>query len=266
MRSRFSKIQLNLSTTVTLGTDESGRHCREVAVVEWFKQGSMYGLSVEKMAVVERWPLVDVRLYIKCLLFCTKVHMWAFKKWLSQCFNVDKLPVQQHNLDAVWTNAEDKPHGMITTFKIGFKIILLKEDSRWKWVNEKLIHLCLSWLGSSGHNHQALLGKTTCDILTVLKQLSTLAWTAILVSPITPLFNSIIFFNISWAFLISSANKLRSVPVMICSCKEAIKWYKMVKVPQKLLAFFFCVVVDTALFHILNRHLQEVYICNQNNN
>ena len=60
-------IQLSLSTTATLGTEESGR-CREVAAVERFKQESMYNLSAKKsgccreMAVVERWPLVEVRL------------------------------------------------------------------------------------------------------------------------------------------------------------------------------------------------------------
>ena len=36
-----------------------------VAVVERFKKESMYGLSAEtkKVVVVERWPLVEVRLY-----------------------------------------------------------------------------------------------------------------------------------------------------------------------------------------------------------
>ena len=36
--------QLNLSTMATLGTDESG-HCREVAVVERFKQKSGFYLG-----------------------------------------------------------------------------------------------------------------------------------------------------------------------------------------------------------------------------
>ena len=35
---------------------------KKVAVVERFKQESMYGLSAKKMAVVERWRLVEVRL------------------------------------------------------------------------------------------------------------------------------------------------------------------------------------------------------------
>ena len=36
--------------------------CREVAVVEWFKQESVYGLSAKRVAVVNRWPwlLVEV--------------------------------------------------------------------------------------------------------------------------------------------------------------------------------------------------------------
>ena len=47
---------------LSLGTEKSG-HCRKVAVVERLKQELMYGLSAKKMAVVERWPLVEVRLY-----------------------------------------------------------------------------------------------------------------------------------------------------------------------------------------------------------
>ena len=49
-------MQLKLSTTATLGQ-------KKVAVVERFKQESMYGLSAKIVAVVERWPLVEVRLY-----------------------------------------------------------------------------------------------------------------------------------------------------------------------------------------------------------
>ena len=40
-------VQLNLSTTATLGTEEIG-HCREVAIVESFKLQSMHGLSTIK--------------------------------------------------------------------------------------------------------------------------------------------------------------------------------------------------------------------------
>ena len=40
-------LQLNLSTTATLGTGESD-HCSEVVVVERLKQESMFGLSGKK--------------------------------------------------------------------------------------------------------------------------------------------------------------------------------------------------------------------------
>ena len=49
-------VQLKLSTTATLGQ-------KKVAIVERFKQELMYGLSAKKAAIVERWPLVEVRLY-----------------------------------------------------------------------------------------------------------------------------------------------------------------------------------------------------------
>ena len=57
-----------------LGTRFRGRcRCREVAFVERFKQELMYGLSAgtkksgrcRGVAVVERWPLVEVRLYLE---------------------------------------------------------------------------------------------------------------------------------------------------------------------------------------------------------
>ena len=59
----MQKIQLNLSTIATLGTEEreGGRGYKEAAIVERIKQESMYGLFVhldKKVAVVEiRWPL-----------------------------------------------------------------------------------------------------------------------------------------------------------------------------------------------------------------
>ena len=55
-------MQLNLSTTATLGTEKNDRR-REVAVVEKFKQESLYWLSATKVAVIERWPLVEVPPY-----------------------------------------------------------------------------------------------------------------------------------------------------------------------------------------------------------
>ena len=48
----------------TLGTEESDRH-GETTVVGRFKRQSMYGLSAKKVAVVERWALVEVRLFNK---------------------------------------------------------------------------------------------------------------------------------------------------------------------------------------------------------
>lgn len=60
----MQKIQLNLSTAATLGTEERGGRgggYKEAAIVERIKQESMYGLFVrrdKKVAVVEiRWPL-----------------------------------------------------------------------------------------------------------------------------------------------------------------------------------------------------------------
>ena len=50
---RFSIIQLNFSTTANLGTEESDR-CGEVAIVERFKQETMYGLSGKKVAIGDR--------------------------------------------------------------------------------------------------------------------------------------------------------------------------------------------------------------------
>ena len=35
-----------------------------MAVVERLKQESMYGLSAKKMAILERWPLVELQLYL----------------------------------------------------------------------------------------------------------------------------------------------------------------------------------------------------------
>ena len=54
----------NLFKTATLGTEESGRY-GELTVVGRFKRESIYGLSAKKVAVVERWPLVAVRLFNK---------------------------------------------------------------------------------------------------------------------------------------------------------------------------------------------------------
>ena len=37
-----------------------------MAVVERFKQESVYGLSAHKKPIVERWPLAEVRLKLCC--------------------------------------------------------------------------------------------------------------------------------------------------------------------------------------------------------
>ena len=63
MTFRVSKlIQFNLSTTATLGTEESS-HCREVEtrVNEWIVHQK--NCHCREVAVVEKWPLVDARLY-----------------------------------------------------------------------------------------------------------------------------------------------------------------------------------------------------------
>ena len=60
------KLQLNLSTTATLGTEESGRcnHCKEVeTIVNVWTVCQKNGRSRE-VAVVERWPFVEVPLYL----------------------------------------------------------------------------------------------------------------------------------------------------------------------------------------------------------
>ena len=53
-------IQLKLrSATETLGTEESG-HCREMFVVEAETTVNVQTFPLKKMAVVDRWPLVEV--------------------------------------------------------------------------------------------------------------------------------------------------------------------------------------------------------------
>ena len=58
-------LQLNLSTTTaTLGTEESG-HCREVETsMNVWNVCQKYGRCRE-VAIVERWPLLEVQLYTK---------------------------------------------------------------------------------------------------------------------------------------------------------------------------------------------------------
>ena len=44
-----------------------------MTVVERFKEDSMYGLSARNVAVVERWPSVEVRLCTKGYFFLSKM-------------------------------------------------------------------------------------------------------------------------------------------------------------------------------------------------
>ena len=46
---------------------------KKVTVVERFKEDSMYGLSARNVAVVDRWPLVEVRLCTKGYFFLSKM-------------------------------------------------------------------------------------------------------------------------------------------------------------------------------------------------
>ena len=84
-----------------LGTRFSGRcRCREVAVVERFKQELMYGLSAgtkksgryREVAVVERWPLVEVRLYLNCM-FPGLRKQSSVKEYLSNFFLEKEIPL-----------------------------------------------------------------------------------------------------------------------------------------------------------------------------
>ena len=52
-------IQLKLSTTATLVTEKSG-HCIEMVVVEAETTVNVQTIRLKKMAVVQRWPLVEV--------------------------------------------------------------------------------------------------------------------------------------------------------------------------------------------------------------
>ena len=53
-------IQMKLSSTATLVTEKSG-HCREMFVVEAETTVNVRTIRLKKMAIVERWPLWEVR-------------------------------------------------------------------------------------------------------------------------------------------------------------------------------------------------------------
>ena len=62
----------------TMGTEESDQ-CRQVTVVERLKQEWMHGLSAKKtVAVVERWPLVEVRITVSWISYsCLHLSLYA---------------------------------------------------------------------------------------------------------------------------------------------------------------------------------------------
>ena len=63
-------LLLNLSKMASLGTEESG-HCKGVAVEVLNKSQCMDFLSagMKKVAIVERWPLAEVRFYLAIKFF-----------------------------------------------------------------------------------------------------------------------------------------------------------------------------------------------------
>ena len=62
-------IQLNLFTSAVLGPKNVAVVERKPVCRKVVKQESVYGLFSKKVAVVDRWPLVEVRLYISFVGF-----------------------------------------------------------------------------------------------------------------------------------------------------------------------------------------------------
>ena len=76
-------LQLNLSTTAILGTEESN-HCREVET-----RVNVWTVHQKKVAVVERWRLVEVRLYLSFFLpLSVRRRRPTFSCWSSVCLTV----------------------------------------------------------------------------------------------------------------------------------------------------------------------------------
>ena len=75
------EIQLNLSTTATLGKEESGR-CREVLMKSQCMDFSWFLVPRDE----KKWPLTEVELYIKTNLMCLEM----LKSQLS--FSISFLP------------------------------------------------------------------------------------------------------------------------------------------------------------------------------
>ena len=78
-------LQLKLSTTATLGTEEIG-HCVELAIVERLKQESMNGLSAKKVVVtcMEGWPLCRGGCYWRfdCIIW---LNLWSGARCRESC-------------------------------------------------------------------------------------------------------------------------------------------------------------------------------------
>ena len=100
------KIQLNLFTTAKVGIEESGRY-KEVAVIERFKQESMYGLIVHQNK--KTWPLVEVGLLVLqrcvpalkyiCLYFLSKLSQKYF--WENGQFAIAKRETNSFSVN-IW--------------------------------------------------------------------------------------------------------------------------------------------------------------------
>ena len=92
-------LQLNLSTTATLRTRESG-HYKEMAIVERFKQEFMYGLIVSwdkssgccrEVAIAKRWSLEEVQLYNCKILIIPVSTNWLYPMKVSHLFGMQSL-------------------------------------------------------------------------------------------------------------------------------------------------------------------------------
>ena len=117
-------MHLNLSTMDTLGIDESGQRCREVQtrVNVWTvcQKNSRCGeVAISGCSTVHNNvnPVSSELLQERSSVLYQSSRV-SFQKMTRPVFQFDKLPVQQHNPDIVWMNAEDEPHGMIMTLMI----------------------------------------------------------------------------------------------------------------------------------------------------
>ena len=108
MNQNISKTKRARFVTFAISTVDNscGRcRCREVAVVERFKQEVMYGQK--EVAVVERWPLVEVRLYLESKI--DKFPQAQYTVCLKWCMNIPTFKMQTM-LNADYENYQYKPH------------------------------------------------------------------------------------------------------------------------------------------------------------